>query len=189
MLALTTFPFLSFLCVVPDWLLTLVPSIYFCKIPPGHPRQVKDFDAKPYFNDKKASVRNDRVTLLGVAASKIAIDDAKLDLAAIDGGRHKQACKQAWLIIEGLRNPSRRRAATHTRTERFGVVVGSAFGGLATLETQINELNTKGPSKVRRRLTSAVPAAAAAGTALVLCVCGQKRSKTVHHLPPCQTCS
>lgn len=27
--------------------------------------------------------------------------------------------------------------------------MGSAFGGLATLETQINELNTKGPSKAR----------------------------------------
>lgn len=31
-------------------------------------------------------MRNDRVTLLGVAASKIALEDAKMDLAAIDGG-------------------------------------------------------------------------------------------------------
>lgn len=54
--------------------------------PPSPPKQIKDFDAKPYFNDKKASVRNDRVTLLGVAASKIALEDAKLDLGAIDGG-------------------------------------------------------------------------------------------------------
>ena len=79
--------------------------------------EVKDFDPKPYFKDRKATVRNDRVTLMGVAASRIAVDDAKLDTETVDG-------------------------------ERFGVVVGSAFGGLQTLETQINELNTKGPSKV-----------------------------------------
>lgn len=48
--------------------------------------QVKGFDAKPFFTDKKASVRNDRVTLLGVAASKLAVEDAKLDLGGIDGG-------------------------------------------------------------------------------------------------------
>lgn len=53
---------------------------------PTSKTQIKDFDAKPYFNDKKASVRNDRVTLLGVAASKIALEDAKMDLGAIDGG-------------------------------------------------------------------------------------------------------
>jgi len=54
---------------------------------------------------------------MGVAASKIAVDDAKLDLATVDG-------------------------------ERFGVVVGSAFGGLQTLETQIKNMNEKGPSAV-----------------------------------------
>ena len=54
---------------------------------------------------------------MGVAASKIAVDDAKLDLATVDG-------------------------------ERFGVVVGSAFGGLQTLETQIKNMKEKGPSAV-----------------------------------------
>jgi 3-oxoacyl-(acyl-carrier-protein) synthase len=54
---------------------------------------------------------------MGVAASRIAVDDAKLDLATVDG-------------------------------ERFGVVVGSAFGGLQTLETQIKNMNEKGPGAV-----------------------------------------
>ncbi|GAB5030383.1 3-oxoacyl-(acyl-carrier-protein) synthase 2 [Nannochloropsis oceanica] len=79
--------------------------------------EVKGFDAKPYFKDKKSAVRNDRVTLMGVAASRIAVDDARLDLATVEG-------------------------------ERFGVVVGSAFGGLQTLETQIQSMNEKGPGAV-----------------------------------------
>lgn len=79
--------------------------------------EVKDFDAKPYFKDRKSAVRNDRVTLMGVAASRIAVDDAKLDLSSVEG-------------------------------ERFGVVVGSAFGGLQTLETQIQTMNEKGPGSV-----------------------------------------
>lgn len=44
--------------------------------------QVKDFDAAQYFSAKKSMRSNDRVTHFAVAATKLAIEDAGVDVAA-----------------------------------------------------------------------------------------------------------
>ena len=41
----------------------------------------------PYFKDRKSAVRNDRVTLLGMAASRLAVDDAGLDTSTVVAGK------------------------------------------------------------------------------------------------------
>ena len=113
--------------------------------------EIKDFDAVPYFKDRKSAVRNDRVTLLGMAASRLAVDDAKLDTSTVVPGksfhssshppssfwRHIVSCSSLWLTVSRIHN-----------TEKLGVIVGSAFGGLATLEAQIKEQERSGPAKV-----------------------------------------
>jgi 3-oxoacyl-(acyl-carrier-protein) synthase len=48
--------------------------------------EIKNFDAKPYFASPKSAVRNDRYTLLGVAAAKLAVQDAQLDVGTITKG-------------------------------------------------------------------------------------------------------
>jgi 3-oxoacyl-[acyl-carrier-protein] synthase II len=81
-----------------------------CPLPlnPGTPRA---FDAVCL------DARPRRYTQLGVAASKLAMEDAGLDASGL-------------------------------RPERFGVIMGTAFGGLGTLETQIREMDKGGPAKV-----------------------------------------
>ncbi|CAN0521567.1 unnamed protein product, partial [Scytosiphon promiscuus] len=44
--------------------------------------QVKDFDASQYFTAKKSVRSNDRVTHFAVAATKLAIEDAGVDVEA-----------------------------------------------------------------------------------------------------------
>jgi 3-oxoacyl-[acyl-carrier-protein] synthase II len=79
--------------------------------------EIKDFDPAAYI-DKKESRKMDRFVQFGVAASKLAVEDAKL-------------------VIGENADP-----------ERVGVVVGSGIGGLGTWEDQHNVLIEKGPRRV-----------------------------------------
>lgn len=79
--------------------------------------EIKDFDPNLYI-DKKESRKMDRFVQFGVAASKLAIEDAKL-------------------VIGENADP-----------ERVGVVVGSGIGGLGTWEDQHTILMEKGPRRV-----------------------------------------
>lgn len=45
--------------------------------------QVKDFDASQWFDAKKSARSNDRVTHFAVAATKMAIEDAGIDVEAL----------------------------------------------------------------------------------------------------------
>lgn len=78
--------------------------------------EVKDFEPEDYM-DKKESKRMDRFTQFAVAASKLAVEDAQLNLNSIN-------------------------------KERFGVIIGSGVGGLATLEEQYEKLLKKGPKRI-----------------------------------------
>ncbi|WP_200905805.1 beta-ketoacyl-ACP synthase II [Caloranaerobacter sp. TR13] len=78
--------------------------------------EVKDFKPEDYM-DKKESKRMDRFTQFAVAASKLAVEDAQLNLDSIN-------------------------------KERFGVIIGSGVGGLATLEEQHEKLLKKGPKRI-----------------------------------------
>jgi len=80
--------------------------------------EVKDFKAGDYFTNKKSVRSNDRYTHFAVAASRLALEDAGLDPST-------------------LADPS-----------MFGVMIGSAFGGVETFEEQTLKLHNKGPSKV-----------------------------------------
>ena len=55
------------------------PEAYPCKIA----GEVKDFDARPWFNNSKDARRCDRYAQFAVAASKMAINDANLDSEGI----------------------------------------------------------------------------------------------------------
>ncbi|TFE24986.1 beta-ketoacyl-ACP synthase II [Cohnella luojiensis] len=79
--------------------------------------EIKDFDPGAYI-DKKESRKMDRFVQFGVAASKLAVEDAKL-------------------VIGENADP-----------ERVGVVVGSGIGGLGTWEDQHTVLMEKGPRRV-----------------------------------------
>ncbi|MCD9023310.1 beta-ketoacyl-ACP synthase II [Cohnella silvisoli] len=79
--------------------------------------EIKDFDPSVYI-DKKETRKMDRFVQFGVAASKLAIEDAKL-------------------VIGENADP-----------ERVGVVVGSGIGGLGTWEDQHTVLMEKGPRRV-----------------------------------------
>jgi 3-oxoacyl-[acyl-carrier-protein] synthase II len=79
--------------------------------------EIKDFDPGIYV-DKKESRKMDRFVQFGVAASKLAIEDAKL-------------------VIGENADP-----------ERVGVVVGSGIGGLGTWEDQHTILMEKGPRRI-----------------------------------------
>ncbi len=78
--------------------------------------EVKDFKPEDYM-DKKESKRMDRFTQFAVAASKLAVEDAQLNLNSIN-------------------------------KDRFGVIIGSGVGGLATLEEQYEKLLKKGPKRI-----------------------------------------
>ncbi|RKN86557.1 beta-ketoacyl-ACP synthase II [Paenibacillus ginsengarvi] len=79
--------------------------------------EIHDFNPEDYM-DKKEARRMDRFVQFAVAASKAAIDNAKLDI----GG--------------------------NTDPERCGVYVGSGIGGLGTWEEQHKILLEKGPKRV-----------------------------------------
>lgn len=79
--------------------------------------EIKNFDAGAYM-DKKEARKMDRFVQFGVAASKLAIEDAGL-------------------VIGENADP-----------ERVGVIVGSGIGGLGTWEDQHTILMEKGPRRV-----------------------------------------
>jgi len=72
--------------------------------------ECSDFEAKPWFNNAKTAKSVDRYTHFAVAASKMAVEDAGMDTAAVD-------------------------------SSRFGVIIGSAFGGMDTFEKQTLNLD------------------------------------------------
>lgn len=79
--------------------------------------EVKDFNPEDYM-DKKEVKRTDRFVQFGVAASKLALEDAGL------------------------------RIGENADSERVGVYVGSGIGGLGTWEDQHTILMEKGPRRV-----------------------------------------
>jgi len=80
--------------------------------------EIKGFDPGLYNIDKKESRKMDRFVQFGVAASQLAIEDAKLAIG------------------------------TNADPERVGVIVGSGIGGLGTWEDQHTTLMEKGPRRV-----------------------------------------
>jgi len=66
-----------------DTIRQLDPSPYDCRIG----GEVRDFDPAPFFKAPKDARRSDRTMQLAVAAAKMAIDDAGLDLGALDPTR------------------------------------------------------------------------------------------------------
>ena len=79
--------------------------------------EVKDFDPGQYMDPKDAK-RNDRYTQLAVAATRMAMADAKLD-------------------VKDLADPV-----------LFGCIIGSGIGGLDTIEQQTFRLWENGPRRV-----------------------------------------
>ena len=73
--------------------------------------EAKDFDPKPFFDSPKTIKSTDRYTHFAVAAARMAMEDAKLEGEAIGD------------------------------KSRFGVIVGSAFGGMDTFEKQTLNLD------------------------------------------------
>jgi len=80
--------------------------------------EVKNFEPAPYFKNPKDVRRTDRYTQFAMAASKMAIADAGIDLATYDD------------------------------LTRFGVIIGSGIGGLKSLSDQHTVLMNKGPGRV-----------------------------------------
>ncbi len=79
--------------------------------------EVKDFDPSLYM-DKKEVRRSDRFCHLAIAAAKLAVEDAKIDLP-------------------GNENP-----------DNIGVYIGSGIGGLSTIEREYKVLLEKGSGRV-----------------------------------------
>jgi len=84
--------------------------------------QVADFDPKAWYANPKTANSNDRYTHLAMAAAREAVEDAELRIDESESG------------------------ATHP--DRVGVMVGSAFGGIATVEKQQDTLQNRGPRRV-----------------------------------------
>ncbi|MFH1562827.1 MAG: beta-ketoacyl-ACP synthase II [Nitrospirota bacterium] len=94
--------------------ITLFPvDNYSCRIA----GEVKDFDPSLYM-DKKDVRRSDRFAHFAIAAAKLAVEDAKIDLP-------------------GNENP-----------DNIGVCIGSGIGGLATIEAEYRVLLEKGPGRI-----------------------------------------
>jgi len=84
--------------------------------------QVNDFDGKAWFASPKTANANDRYTHLAVAAARQAAEDANLEIDESAAG------------------------ATHP--DRVGVMIGSAFGGIGTVESEYERMQNRGPRKV-----------------------------------------
>jgi 3-oxoacyl-[acyl-carrier-protein] synthase II len=97
---------------------SLVESFDVSDYPTKIAAEIKDFKPEDYGMDRKEARRMDRYVQLAVAASKLAIDHANLD------------------IKEG------------TDPERVGIYVSSGIGGLSTWEEQHKILLEKGPKRV-----------------------------------------
>ncbi|MBE3582893.1 MAG: beta-ketoacyl-ACP synthase II [Limnochordaceae bacterium] len=79
--------------------------------------EVKEFDPSQYMERHDAR-RMDRFTQFAVAAARLAVEDAGLDLS----------------------DPE--------RAESTGVLIGSGVGGIAVMEEQVQVLHSRGPSRV-----------------------------------------
>ena len=84
--------------------------------------EVRDFEGKEWFASPKSANSNDRYTHLAMAAARQAVEDAQLHIDESEGG------------------------ATHP--ERVGVMIGSAFGGIGTVESEMARMEKRGPRKV-----------------------------------------
>jgi len=87
---------------------------YDCKIA----GEVRNFDATKYYKNVKDIRRSDRYTQFAMAASKLALEDGKIE------------------------------PESYARPDRFGCIIGSGIGGLKSLADQHTILITKGPSRI-----------------------------------------
>src|ERR671915_951652 len=101
-----------------------------------------DFEPKD-FMDRKAAQRTDRFAQLGLAAAKLALEDAS-----------------AWGELED-------------NAERVGLILGSGIGGVASIEDTQRTLDEKGPGRVNPfAVTKIMPNSAAAHVGIQLGVQG-----------------
>ncbi len=98
--------------------ISLVESFDVSDYPTKIAAEIKDFNLEEYGIDRKEARRMDRYVQLAVAASKRALENAKLNVKE------------------------------DTDPERVGVYVSSGIGGLSTWEEQHNILLEKGPKRV-----------------------------------------
>jgi 3-oxoacyl-[acyl-carrier-protein] synthase II len=87
--------------------------------------EVKNFDPKQFYKSPKKIKQNDLCTHFAVAASHLAMTDAKIDLTNTAGG---------------------------VDPTRVGVVIGSAFGGMGSFEDGVHTLTKTGPLSVNSYL-------------------------------------
>ena len=80
--------------------------------------QVRDFDGKAWFASPKTANANDRYTHLAMAAARQAYEDAKLNIGE------------------------------NADPDRVGVMIGSAFGGIGTVESEYERMQKRGPRRV-----------------------------------------
>lgn len=83
--------------------------------------QVQDFNPRDYYKSRKKVKQNDLYTHFAVAASRMAMEDAGIDLKA-----------------EG----------NTVDANRVGAIIGSAFGGFSSFEYAADELKNYGPAAV-----------------------------------------
>src|ERR671929_681376 len=101
-----------------------------------------DFDPED-FMDRKLAARTDRFAQMGLASSKLALEDAG-----------------AWDVLNN--NP-----------ERVGLILGSGIGGVTSMETTQATIDSKGPSRVNPfAVTRIMPNSAAAHAGIQLGVQG-----------------
>jgi 3-oxoacyl-[acyl-carrier-protein] synthase II len=101
-----------------------------------------DFEPKD-FMDRKVAQRTDRFTQFGLAAAKLALEDAK-----------------AWGELED-------------NAQRVGLILGSGLGGVATMEDTQRTIDARGPGRVNPfAVTKIMPNAAAAHIGIQLGVEG-----------------
>ena len=101
-----------------------------------------DFEPKD-FMDRKVAQRTDRFTQFGLAAAKLALEDA-----------------EAWGELED-------------NAQRVGLILGSGLGGVATMEDTQRTIDARGPGRVNPfAVTKIMPNAAAAHIGIQLGVEG-----------------
>jgi 3-oxoacyl-[acyl-carrier-protein] synthase II len=104
--------------------------------------ECSDFDPKD-FMERKAAQRTDRFAQLGLAAAKLALEDA-----------------DAWGELEN-------------NAQRVGLILGSGLGGVASMEETQRTIDTRGPARVNPfAVTRIMPNSAAAHVGIQLGVQG-----------------
>lgn len=81
--------------------------------------EVRLFEPKMWFRSPKTANSNDRFTHFAMAAARMAVDDAQLEAP----------CNE-------------------DEASRRGVMIGSAFGGIGTIERELARMESRGPRKV-----------------------------------------